>query len=310
MGRGATPPLLKDSVTDTAGRPPLPLPLVLTATVLAVSMGAVFVRMADAPGVVVALYRMSLAALLFLPFALRSRTATPAALGLSALSGVMLAGHFATWISSLSYTSVAASVALVSTNPLWLVLISWLILRAPVSRATLIGVLVAVAGGVLIGFDGTAGPAANGMAPLGNGLAVAGAIFVSAYLLLGQAAQRHGMSVIGQAGVAYLVAALTLLPLPLLIGEAYWPYSAVTLGWIALMALIPQLVGHTGINYAIRYMNPTVVSTIILLEPVGAGILALLIFGELPGWPTLAGAPLLLAGVMIVNWRSAKGSPA
>ncbi len=274
----------------------------LIAVVLALSVGSIFVRLADAPGVVVSFYRLLFASLIFLPLTireLRRSRATSRGIILSLLAGILLAGHFATWISSLSYTTVAASVSLVSTNPLWLVLMLWVIHRSPPGRHVFGGVLLAVTGALLIGLDGTSGTASN--APLGNALAVTGAVFVSGYMLLGRAAQRSGLSVAAYAGLAYLAGALTLAPLPALLGQAYFPYSAATFGWLLLLALVPQLVGHTGINFAIRYLDPTVVSTVVLLEPVGAGLLALLVFGEMPGGLTLAGALILLSGVVIVN---------
>ncbi len=290
------------NLSTLAEKPPVPITLVLIAVVLALSVGSILVRMADAPGVVVSFYRLLFASVIFLPLTireLRRSRVTPRGIILSLLAGVLLAGHFATWISSLSYTTVAASVSLVSTNPLWLVLMLWVIHRSPPNRRVLGGVLLAVTGALLIGLDGASGTASN--APFGNALAVTGAVFVSGYMLLGRAAQRSGLTVGAYAGLAYLAGALALAPLPALFGQAYFPYPAATFGWLLLLALVPQLVGHTGINFAIRYLDPTVVSTVVLLEPVGAGLLALLVFGEAPGGLTLAGAVVLLAGVVTVN---------
>jgi drug/metabolite transporter (DMT)-like permease len=275
--------------------------LVLAIAVGAVSLSAIFIRLAEAPGVVVACYRMVIAAMLLAPLTARGLKLTPFSgrtLGYTVLAGLFLAVHFAAWITSLSYTTVAASVTLVSTNPLWVALFSWLFLARPPSLAMLLGVLLAVAGGAMIGF----GDLAGGSAPLlGDALALLGALTVSAYLLLGRAAQRQGLGLAAYAGSAYAVAALILLPLPALFGLSYLDYPPATFGWVFLLAALPQLVGHTGVNYAMRFLDPTLVASVILLEPVGAALMALVLFEEVPGALTVAGALVLLVGVALAG---------
>ncbi len=273
----------------------------LALGVVAVGLAAIFVRLADAPGVVVAAYRMVAASLILFPWTLRAlkRTSpTPAALGYTVLAGVFLGAHFATWLTSLSYTSVAASVTLVTTSPLWVALFSWLFLGVAPAFAVILGALTAVLGGALIGF----GDLQAGSAPLlGDLLALAGAVTISAYFLLGRAAQARGLSLQAYVGVAYGVAAAVLLPLPLLLGFSYTGYSLTTLFWILLLALVPQLVGHTSFNYALKYLDPTVVATVTLLEPFVSTSLAALFLGEVPGALTLVGAVILLSGVALTT---------
>lgn len=280
---------------------PRHLPIILAAGVVAVSLSAIFIRLADAPGVVVALHRMVIASLVIAPWTIRALAATPLTKrnsGYAVLAGILLGAHFATWISSLSYTTVAASVTLVTTIPLWMALMSWLFLRIAPSFAVIVGVMIAVLGGALIGFGGE-GEAA-GTAPLvGNGLALAGAVFASGYLLLGRAAQRRGLSLQAYIGVAYAVAALTLAPLPLIFGFTYLGYAPEAFIWIALLALVPQLIGHTSYNYAMRHLDPTLVATLTLLEPVGATLLALALFAEVPPVLTIFGAAIVLLGVAL-----------
>ncbi len=277
----------------------------LSVAVVAVSLAAIFIRLADAPGVVVAWWRMAIAALVLAPVALRALRRTPltrATLLPTAAAGVLLGVHFATWISSLSYTSVAASVALVSTTPLWVALLSWAFLKQAPTLTVLVGVLLAVAGGAVIGFGDALGTTASATAPaplLGDALALVGAVAVAGYLLLGRVAQRRGLSIDAYAGVAYAVAALVLLPLPWLAGASYVAYPAATFAWVVALALVPQLIGHTGINYAMRHLDPTRVATATLLEPVGAGLLAFLVFAEAPSAVTLIGASVLLFGVVL-----------
>lgn len=285
--------------------PPGRVALVLSVAVVAVSLAAIFIRLADAPGVVVAWWRMAIAGVVLAPVAIRALRRTPltrATLVPTAAAGVLLGVHFATWISSLSYTSVAASVALVSTTPLWVALLSWAFLKQAPTLTVLLGVLVAVAGGAIIGFGDALGTAASAQAPAplwGDALALVGAIALAGYLLLGRVAQRRGLALDAYAGVAYAVAALVLLPLPWLVGAPYLAYPPATFAWVIALALVPQLVGHTGINYAMRHRDPTRVATATLLEPVGAGVLAFLVFTEVPSTVTLVGASVLLTGVLL-----------
>lgn len=288
---------------------PSRLNLIMGIGLVAVSLSAIFIRLADAPGVVVAAYRMVLASLLLLPWTLRALRETPLTrqnAGYAILAGLLLGLHFATWISSLSYTSVAASTALGTTTPIWIALISWIFLRLTPSFSTLLGMLVAILGGALIGFSGINGGSSS--APLlGNSLALLGALAAAAYLLLGRSAQNRGLSLQAYIGVAYGIAALTLLPLPFLFGLPYGGYSQDTYFWVLMLALIPQLIGHTSYNYAVKHMDPTVVTTVILLEPVGASLLALVLFAEVPPLLTFLGAAILLGGVALTvrNNRSA-----
>lgn len=281
--------------------------LVLVVAILAVTLAAIFVRLADAPGVVVAAYRMALASLVLIPISARGLRSTPLTaqtLRFSALAGLFLGAHFATWITSLSYTTVAASTTLVSTTPLWITLFSWLFLRTVPSLSVLFGVLVAVAGGAMIGF----GDLRGGNAPLlGDALALSGAIFLTGYFLLGRSAQRHGLRLDAYAGLAYGVAAAVLLPLPTIAGLPYIGYGLDTFLWIALLALIPQLVGHTGINFAMKRLDPTFVATVALLDPVGSTMLAFLFFREVPSSLTLVGALVLLLGIAITARASGFG---
>lgn len=273
--------------------------LVLSAALIAVSLAAIYIRLADAPGVVVALYRMAIASLVMLPITLRGLRRTPLrrrSAWLTAAAGALLALHFAAWISSLTFTTVAASVSLASTSPLWMALMAWLFLGTAPTLGVLIGVLLAVAGAATIGF----GDLSGGSEPLlGDALALLGAVAGAGYILLGRTVQRLGVGLDAYAGTAYLVAALVLAPLPALFGHHYLGYPAQTYAWVVLLALMPQLIGHTGINYAAKFLQPTVVATVLLLEPLGSGILALIVFGEVPSVLTLVGAAILLVGVLI-----------
>lgn len=303
---------------------------VLGVALAAVSFAAIFIRWADAPGVVVALYRMLVAAAVMAPLTRRGLRRTPftrVGARTTLLAGVMLALHFATWITSLTYTTVAASVSLAATAPLWVALLAWAFQRRPPSALTLLGALIAVAGAAVIGYadagaaSGSAasggaasggavsGGAAGGRPLLGDGLALTGAAAAGAYLLLGRHAQAHGLGLQAYAGSAYAVAALVLAPLPLVVGAPYLGYPSATYLAVIALALVPQLVGHTGINYAAKHLDTTLVASALLLEPIGAGLLALLLFREQPAPLTVVGAAVLLVGVAVTSRAQAQRRP-
>ncbi len=282
--------------------------LVLAAGVLAISFGSILVRLAlnQVPegGPEFSLFlsagRMGLAALLLLP---GWKGFPPLqALPLSLLAGVFLALHFAFWISSLSYTSVAASTVLVNTHPLWITLLAWALLKEAPTGPTLLGVGVAFLGGVLLAGGGDT-PGAN--PALGNLLALLGGVAVAIYFLLGREAQRRGLPLLGHIRLAYTMAALLLFPLPWLFGGGYLGHPWPVYLYLLLMALGPQLVGHTSFNWATRHIPPVLVSLVILLEPVGASFLAFLLLEEAPGPRVLLGGGLVLlgAGLAVVGGR-------
>ncbi|HEY9634300.1 MAG TPA: DMT family transporter [Coleofasciculaceae cyanobacterium] len=283
--------------------------LLLVAGVCAISTAAIFIRLAmDAnasAGVGFSLFlaasRLAIASLLLLPAwgNLRQTQLNSGALSYAAAAGVCLAIHFATWITSLSFTSIAASTTLVTTNPIWVALISWLWFKEKPTRLTILGIGVAFLGGVLIGFGDTGAVTAGSNPLLGNFLALVGAWMASLYLLLGREAQRRGIGISSYVAVAYSAGALVLLPLPLIAGSSYIGYPVAVYLYILLMAVASQVVGHTTLNWAVRWISPTLVTLVMLFEPVCSSLLGFLIFHEVPGVLVLVGAVILLCGVAI-----------
>lgn len=297
---------------------PLQVGLILVAGVCAVSTGAVFIRLAIAAngsgGVGFSLFlaaaRLIFASLLLLPV---WRTIHPPSLQgggwkYACGAGLCLALHFASWITSLSFTSIAASTTLVTTNPLWVALISWLWFKEVPTRMTVLGIGVAFLGGVCIAM-GDSGEFAGSQPLLGNGLAVLGAIMASLYFLLGREAQRRGLGIGHYAAIAYGTGATALLPLPLLVEPGYAGYPLGVYGYALLMAIASQVIGHTALNWSVRWVSPTLVTLVLLFEPVGSSILGYLMFGEIPGILVLVGAAVVLVGVAIAilgNWEHSK----
>jgi len=300
-----------ESKTLSILKQPLPwqVGLVLVAGVFAISTAAIFIRLAmDAAGgsgigfsLFLSASRLAIASLLLLPAwrNLRPTQLSPGALRYAAAAGICLAVHFATWISSLSFTSIAASTTLVTTNPVWIAILSWLWFKERPTRLTIFGIGIAFAGGVLIA-SGDAGATTAGTNPsLGNFLALVGAWMISLYLLLGREAQRRGLGIGSYVTVAYSTGALVLLPLPLLFGSNYLGYPVTVYLYILLMAVAAQVIGHTTINWAVRWIAPTLVTLAILFEPVSSSFLGYLIFKEVPGLLVLVGAAVLLGGVAL-----------
>jgi drug/metabolite transporter (DMT)-like permease len=286
--------------------------LVLLVGVLAASTAALFIRLAYVAegsgsvglGLLLAAVRLSVASVVLLPawWGFRKASPEPGAMGYAVLAGIFLGVHLALWIISLAYTSIVASATIVTTNPIWVALILWLWRGERPSRLTAAGIMVAICGGALIAV-GDAGGASAGPKPLlGDLLALGGALSVSLYLILGREAQHRGMGIGQYVATAYVVGALTLLPAPLLLGSGYsgWPAEVYLYGF--LLAFIPQLVGHSSFNWAVRWVSPTLVALVILAEPVGGSVLGYLVFGEVPGSLVLAGAAVLLVGVAVAVW--------
>ncbi len=273
---------------------------VLTVAVLAISSSSVLVKLA--PGVhplVIGLWRTLGVALLLAP-SIRRTSRRDGLIIL--LAGLCLAGHFWSWFASLRHTTVLRSTVLVALNPIWIGLLEWLVLRDPPNRKYWAGVGLAIGGVLLMGLTEQqhAAAATNQDAWLGDGLALLGGIFGSLYLFAGRSArQRVGIGTYGS--LVCFAAALFLLPAALLAQAPLVGFPTSVL--LVLLAIIcgPQLLGHNGINYAVRFLPASVVSTAILLEPVGASCFALVVLGEMPQHQEMVGGLIVLAGVMLAN---------
>ncbi len=300
-------------------RPRLMLPIAITIAILAVSTASIFIRFAQndgAPSLVIAALRVTFATIILMPLALtkyldeiKRFTRTEVLLG--ALSGFFLALHFATWISSLEYTSVASSVVFVSTGPLWVALLSPVLLKEHLTRTAFIGLGLTLAGGAIIGLSdacvwdqGLSCPAfqdiLQGRAIWGNFLALAGAWTVTGYLIIGRKL-RVGLSLVPYIFMVYGFAALALIIIMLASGQSPFGYAPKTYGWIFLLAALPQLIGHSTYNWALKYLPAAFVAVTTLGEPIGSAILAFFILNETPTYATLFGGGLILSGIYLAS---------
>jgi drug/metabolite transporter (DMT)-like permease len=282
--------------------------------ILAVSTASLLIRYAQndgVPSLVIAAYRLALASLVLAPFALWRHAAELRALTrrqwlLILTSGLFLGAHFAAWISSLAYTSVASSVVLVSSSPLFVALIATLALREKTSRLVIAGLVLTLAGASVVGLSDVCSPAGcpswqsflHGSAFAGDLLALLGALALAIYLVAGRAV-RATVSLTSYIFATYATAALVLC---LVLWLAHLPvagYSGQAYLWLTLLALVPQLMGHSSFNWALKYLPATFVSVTILGEPAGSIVLAALLLGEVPTIAGLGGRLLILAGIVL-----------
>ncbi|MCC6190266.1 MAG: DMT family transporter [Anaerolineales bacterium] len=287
--------------------------------IAAVSTASLFIRYAQqggAPSLVIAAYRLTLASLLLAPLAAWRRRSELGQLSrrhwaLALVSGGFLAAHFAAWISSLAFTSVASSVVLVSTSPLFVALVAALALRERLTRTVLVGLALTLAGAAVVALSDAC---ARGCPPWqtfvrgpafgGDLLALLGAAAGAVYFTIGRAL-RATMSLTAYVSLTYGTAAVGLLAAAWAAGLPMTGYAPQVYGWFVLLALVPQLVGHSAFNWALRYLPATYVAVTVLGEPIGSIVLAVLLLGEVPSPLKLAGSALIVAGIAVASWRSA-----
>ncbi|HET6770105.1 MAG TPA: DMT family transporter [Actinomycetota bacterium] len=272
----------------------------LVIGVIAVSFSAPLIRLADAPPLAIALYRNVFAAAVLVPLALsRHRDEMRSLAGSDwawlALAGGFLALHFITFIPSVTLTTVAASTVLVSTSAVFAAAGGKVLFGDSARRSTIVGLIIALTGAVLIsGGDFRASTRAF----LGDLLALSGAVLVAGYFLTGRSLRRR-LSLLVYAGIVYSICAVILAAAVLLSGTPLTGYEPKVWLLFGLMALGPQILGHTTFNFLLRDVSATVIAVAVMAEPVGASLLALLFFGEAPSAVDVIGGFLVLAGIYL-----------
>lgn len=289
---------------DTAVSAPWVNPFfALVVGVFAVSTGAIFARLAgEAPALVIAAYRVGLATLVLLPVAFFTARRelmrlSGADLRLAGFSGLFLALHFATWISSLDYTSVTNSVVLVNTNPLWVGILTPFITGERLGRTAVVSILISVVGGVIIGYGDFE---TGGKALLGDALALAGSICAAVYLLIGRRL-RQKLTLTAYVTVCYGSAAVILWAMVLCLRLPISGFSTNTVTAFWAMALIPQLIGHTSYNWSLRWFNAGTIAVSLLGEPIGSSIMAYFLFDEGFTVHKLLGGGLILFAIYLAS---------
>ena len=302
---------MSDQPTTAEPAPPWVNPMVvLWLGVLSLSTGSILVRWCESPPLVTAAWRMTIAAGVVLPFALgraRSELAglSRCELGTGMLSGALLALHFATWISSLGLTSVAASTVLLNTAPVWVALCAPWFTGDRTRWTGWIGIASSLAGGAVIGFGDFAG---DRNALRGDALALAGGIALALYLVAGRRL-RARISLIAYLAICYTTAALLLWVCVCCAGQAGLGFSGRTWAALLWMGVVNQHLGQSSYNWAMRYLSAGVVSACLLGEPLIGSLLAWWLFGETLS-PVMAGAGMLiLSGVYLAGNSTRSDAP-
>lgn len=285
--------------------------LLLVLGVVAVSFSAPLIRLADAPPLAVAFYRNVFAAAVLLPLGLvrhpqEFRSLGGRQAGMLVLSGAFLAIHFAAWIPSVTLTTVAASTVLVTSQSVWAAAGARLIYRERLPAVAAAGIAVALAGAVLVS---GADFAVSARAFAGDLLALLGAVTAAGYLLIGRR-QRQRLSLLTYTGVVYGTCSALLLVAILVSGTPLSGFEPTVWLLFALMAVGPQILGHTVFNYLLRDLDATVIAVAVMGEPVGASLLALALFGEVPPLLAVLGGLLVLAGIYVAVTAHARADVA
>lgn len=278
--------------------------------VISVALSAIFVKLVSAEAGVTAFYRMFFSVLFMLPiFLLKYRKEITLLKKrdwiFSALAGVFLAFHFIFWFESLNYTSVASSTVLVTLQPIFAFAGTYFFFKEKLSFKTIMSAVIAITGSVIISFGDFQ---LGGTAFFGDILALIGCALITAYLLFGQDV-RQRLSLITYTFVVYSISTITLFFYVLIKGESFGPHSQSDWMWFVLLALIPNLLGHTLFNWAIRWVSTNAISIAILFEPVGASILAYYIFHESLSTAQIVGGIVVLLGILLFVIDGRKKNP-
>ncbi len=270
----------------------------VSLAVLAISFAAILIRLADAPPLAISFWRNAFGTLFLVPFMIRRDLSFPVGRSRvgAIVAGLALSLHFGLWISSLEFTSVASSVVLVCTQPIFVTLMAWYFLRERITRIAFAGIIVAIIGTFLIGADYQFGPDAM----FGNILALGGAVAIAVYVLLGRWIRSDGTGLVPYAVLVYGSAACSLLIVCLGFEIQLVGFSWATWLCLILLTLGPQLMGHTVFNWALRYVKAPILSGTILLEPVLSTILAWAILKEVPPVASIGGGLIILVGLGLV----------
>lgn len=268
--------------------------------VLTVGLSAIFVKLTTADAGVIAFYRMFFSVVIMLPFFLHSYRKELYRLSkrdwlLSSIAGIFLAIHFILWFESLNYTSVASSTVLVTLQPIFALTGTALFFKEIISGKMLAAVLVALTGSIIISWGDFR---ISGAALFGDVLALLACGFITAYLLVGQDVRKR-VSLVTYTFLVYLVSSIALFLYVITIQQPLFSYPASDWGWFLALALLPNLLGHTLFNWAVKWVSTNVISITILFEPVIASIAAYYILHESISVSQMIGGIVILTGILL-----------
>jgi drug/metabolite transporter (DMT)-like permease len=306
--------------TKSKRKTPSNLILILVMGVFAIASSSIFIRYAQAEGMsslLIGAARLIISALLVTPIVIMRHRDDLARLTRSdwlwaSVGGFFLAIHFAAWVSSLEYTSVLISTVVVTSSVIWVALLEFIFLKVLPTRLVLLGLVVAVAGGVIIALGSVGGtseqPIDSGRNLIGILLSLVGSIAVAVYFVVGRKL-RTVLPIIPYVWVIYGIGGIILGTIVILRGEKILGFENVGYLWLLCCAIFPQLIGHSSLNYAVGYLPATLVSMITQLEPIGSAILAFFLFQEVPLPVQILGSVVLLCGVMMASFGQSQPQP-
>jgi len=268
--------------------------------VISVALSAIFVKMATADAGVIAFYRMLFSVLLMLPIFLLKYRREVLVLSkrdwiFSGFAGVFLAFHFIFWFESLNYTSVASSTVLVTLQPIFAFAGTYFFFKEKLAFKTILSAAIAILGSFIISWGDFQ---LSGTALFGDILALIGCALITAYLLFGQDVRKR-LSLITYTFIVYSISTVTLFFYVLIQGESFGPHPGSDWFWFVMLALIPNLLGHTLFNWSLKWVSTNVLSIAILFEPVGASILAYYVFQETLSWSQVTGGLIVISGILL-----------
>jgi drug/metabolite transporter (DMT)-like permease len=283
----------------------IPPKFALIISILAVSTASIMIRLSAAPPLAIATYRMILSTLILIPlFVLGGGHRTFMDLGWRekgslVIVGIILAFHFASWITSLTFTSVASSVVFVHVDPIFVAIVSHFWFNERITRRTLLGIILGFLGATLI----AVGDAGLGEMNLyGDALALIGAIMLGIYILSGRRI-RQRLDLVNYVTPVYATSAIVLFLGSVITGTKLTGYGFEDKGIFLMIAIVPMIFGHTVYNWALKYISAPIVSISLLGEPFGATILAYLLLGESPGITTIIGGVITMMGILLTIWE-------
>jgi len=255
--------------------------------IVAISFASIFIKFCnDVPSIMIATYRLTISSVIILTIAkikgIRFSHFTKKQLALAIMGGLFLSLHFSFWISSLKFTSVASSVVLVTTNPVIIGIFSYFFLREKQPREVVLGIILSFSCSFIlaIGDSGIQGlTIKNSSYLIGDLLAFLGAVMASGYLMIGSIL-RKDIDILSYTSLVYTFSALILLMASIYLRITFTGYNPTSYMYLLLLAIIPQLIGHTALNWALKHLRTNMVAITILGEPIGASFLAYLLFGE------------------------------
>lgn len=297
-----------------SNKPPIIAYIAIFVAIASISAAAILIRFAldeSMPPILIVGARLFIATLILTPITLKNywsniRDLSQTELLLTCTSGLFLAIHFVAWVSSLQYTTVLVSVVIVTTGPIWVAILEVIFLKIRLSQLVIIGLLIALGGGVFIGIPimGTH-EAAQSIANqdttlIGALLSWIGAVAVSVYMLIGRKL-RAKLPLIPYIWLVYGIATIILLVMILVTATPVIGFRFEGYLILIVMALVPQLIGHSSLNYVLEYFPATFISMFTQLEPIGSAILALIIFAEIPPPQQLIGSVIIISGVLLAS---------